>query len=81
MPLVRIRAARALDARRLHLELTDGRAVDRDVGSLLRGPIFDAIRADDAEFARVAVEGGSVVWPNGADLDPDVLIWGGIAPE
>jgi Protein of unknown function (DUF2442) len=31
--------------------------------------------ADPAEFARVAVDSelGTVVWPNGADLDPDVL--------
>ena len=31
--------------------------------------------ADEAEFARVRVdpELGTVVWPGGADLDPDVL--------
>jgi len=26
------------------------------------------------------VEGGALVWPNGADLCPDVLIWGGLPP-
>jgi hypothetical protein len=26
------------------------------------------------------VEGGTLVWPNGAGLCPDVLIWGGLPP-
>jgi len=26
------------------------------------------------------VEGGALVWPNGADLCPDVLIWDGLPP-
>jgi len=36
--------------------------------------VFGALR-DEAEFARVRVdrESGTIVWPNGADLDPDVL--------
>jgi hypothetical protein len=64
----------------LRLELTDGRTIERDVTQLLVGPIFAEIRADPRLFAQVSVEGGSVVWPNGADLCPDVLIWGGLPP-
>lgn len=26
------------------------------------------------------VERGTLVWPNGADLCPDVLIWSGVPP-
>jgi hypothetical protein len=26
------------------------------------------------------VEAGTLVWPNGADLCSDVLIWGGLPP-
>jgi hypothetical protein len=32
-------------------------------------------------FSQVRVDYGTVVWPNGADLDPDMLIWGGPPPE
>lgn len=36
--------------------------------------VFAALR-DPAVFTQVAVdrEAGTIVWPNGADLDPDVL--------
>lgn len=39
-----------------------------------RTGVFAALR-DPAFFAQVSVdpEAGTVVWPNGADLDPDVL--------
>jgi hypothetical protein len=34
--------------------------------------MFEPLR-DPAFFARVAIEHGTVVWPNGVDLDPLVL--------
>ncbi len=55
--------------------------IEREVAPLLKGPVFDHIRTDPGEFARVKVEGGTVAWPNGADLCPDVLIWNGPPPE
>jgi len=45
------------------------------------GPVFEGIRSDPRLFAQVRAEGGTVVWPNGADLCPDFLIWGGAPPE
>ncbi|MDE2229319.1 MAG: DUF2442 domain-containing protein [Alphaproteobacteria bacterium] len=81
MALVRIKQAEALPGFKLRLTLDDGRTIERAVGPLLRGPVFERIRSDPAEFARVAVEAGTVVWPNGADLCPDVLIWNGPPPE
>jgi hypothetical protein len=46
-----------------------------DLGPLLWGPAFEHIRDDDAVFASVTMdqELGAIVWPNGADIDPDVL--------
>lgn len=76
----RIRKAVALPGYRLRLTLTDGTVMVRDVRPLLVGPIFEPLREDERRFAEARAEGGTVVWPNGADLCPDVLIWGGPPP-
>ena len=81
MSLLRIRAVKVLEDFKLRLTLTDGSIIERDVSKLLIGPIFEIIRKDPAAFATARVEGGTVVWPNGADLCPDVLIWRGAPPE
>jgi hypothetical protein len=81
MALLRIREVEALDGFNLKLALTDGSVIERDVSRLLVGPVFEPIRKDPSFFAKVRVEGGTVAWPNGADLCPDVLIWGGPPPE
>jgi len=80
MKLVRILEAKPLDGYRVQLTLTDGRVVERDLGPMLVGPVFGEIKNDEARFKEIHVEGGTVVWPNGADLCPDVLIWGGLPP-
>jgi hypothetical protein len=80
MRLVRIREAQPLDRYRVRLTLTDSRVVERDIGPMLVGPVFSAIRNDEARFSEMRVEGGTLVWPGGADLCPDVLIWGGLPP-
>jgi hypothetical protein len=68
-------AVRALGDYRLHLRFEDGVEGVIDLTPVLsfRG-VFQPLR-DPAYFAQVRVdpELGSVVWPNGADLDPDVL--------
>jgi hypothetical protein len=80
MSFVRIRSVQALPGFMLRLELSDGRTVDRDIGGLLVGPVFEEIRSDRGVFEQARAEAGTVVWPNGADLCPDVLIWGGLPP-
>jgi hypothetical protein len=67
--------AKALGDHRLHLRFEDGVEGVVDLASHLsfRG-VFEPMRDPDW-FAQVRVdkELGTVVWPNGADLDPDVL--------
>jgi hypothetical protein len=81
MSLIRIANVVPLEGFRLRLTLTDGSVVERDVECLLNGPVFDELRSRPAAFRTTRIEGGTVAWPNGADLDPDVLIWGGPPPE
>jgi hypothetical protein len=71
---VRIREVEPLDGYVLRIAFTDGSARDVDLESELWGPVFEPLR-DPAEFRKVAVdhELGTIFWPNGADLDPDVL--------
>jgi hypothetical protein len=80
MTLVRIQDAAPLEGFRVRLKLTDGRIVERDLEELLTGPVFAGLRGNPERFREFRVEGGTLVWPGGADLCPDVLIWGGLPP-
>jgi hypothetical protein len=79
--MLRIREAQPLTGRCVRLVLTDGSVIERDLRPLMRGPIFAPLLDDDAAFRDLRVEGGTVVWANGVDLCPDVLIWDGPPPE
>jgi hypothetical protein len=61
----------------VRLTFTDGTRKDIDLAPFLKGPIFEPLR-DPAKFREVAVdpELGTIVWPNGADICPDVLYHG-----
>jgi Protein of unknown function (DUF2442) len=52
----------------------DGEVRDVDIEPLLDGPVFEPLQ-DPVEFGKVSVdpETRTIAWPNGADLDPDVL--------
>jgi hypothetical protein len=66
---------RPLGGHRLFLRFEDGVRGELDFAEFLefRG-VFEELR-DPAKFAEVRVvpEWGAIAWPNGADLDPDVL--------
>lgn len=64
----------ALDAYRLDLKFDDGTEGIYDASGIRFEGVFEPLR-DPAFFAEVRVdpELGTVVWPNGADLDPMVL--------
>ena len=72
----RIVQARAEPPFTVHLTFTDGSTGAVDLAPWLkgRGGVFAALQ-DPAFFARVTVltDAGTIVWPNGVDLDPDVL--------
>jgi hypothetical protein len=68
-------AVEALEPYRLRLVFEDGVAGEVDVARLVPFEGVFAPLRDPAGFraVRVEPEAGTVVWPNGADLDPDVL--------
>jgi Protein of unknown function (DUF2442) len=76
--LVRIRSIILLSGFVVSLEFTDGTTREVDLERYLKGPIFEALRADPARFREVSVDpcAGTICWPNGADIDPDVLYHG-----
>jgi hypothetical protein len=67
--------AKAVGGHRLWLRFEDGIAGEVDVARLVPFEGVFAPLRDPARFAEVTVDAelGTVVWPNGADLDPDVL--------
>lgn len=71
----RIKAVESLEDFKLRLKFSDGSEKEIDLDGELWGPIFEPLRNDPKLFRRVRVdeELGTIVWPNGADFDPDVL--------
>lgn len=73
--MTRIRTVEPLEDFRVRLRFSDGSEKLIDLDPYLRGPIFEPLRKDQGLFHSVTVdlELGTIVWPNGADIDPDVL--------
>ncbi|MGH2712134.1 MAG: DUF2442 domain-containing protein [Actinomycetota bacterium] len=71
--LVHVTAVEPVEGFILRVSFSDGTVREVDTEQYMRGPIFDPLRRDPELFRRVRVESGTVVWPNGADIDPVVL--------
>lgn len=71
---VRVVSVEVLAHYRLRIAFSDGSSRDVDLAGQLRGPVFEPL-TDPEFFSKVRVDDelGTVVWPNGADLDPLVL--------
>ncbi len=74
MDFVRITSVKVLGHYKLALGFSDDSTRDVDLTGELHGPVFVPL-ADPGYFAQVRVDDelGTVVWPNGADLDPLVM--------
>ena len=73
--MVRVDRVTPLEGHRLGVGFSDGTERVVDVDPFLRGPTFERVRNEPGFFEMVEVDRklGTVVWPNGADIDPDVL--------
>ena len=70
----RIVGAEHLGELRLRLTFSDGLVRELDFAGALDTGVLEPLK-DPKLFAQVSVDpvAGTVVWPNGVDLDPDVL--------
>ena len=72
---VRVQKVIAQDNLHMLIQFEDGTKKEIDLSPFLHGPIFEPIKNDPALFKDVKIEGGTIAWSNGADIDPDVLYY------
>lgn len=56
----------------IRLKFNDGVEETIDFAQWLDGPVFEPLK-DASYFQRFFLEGGTVAWPNGADIAPETL--------
>lgn len=57
---------------RIRLTFNDGVETSVDFSPWLDGPVFEPLRTV-TYFRKFFLDGGTVVWPNGADVAPETL--------
>ena len=57
---------------RIHVTFNDNSEKTIDFRPWLDGPVFEPLKDRDY-FRRFFLEGGTVAWPNGADIAPETL--------
>lgn len=72
---VRVIKATPLEQFNMQLDFEDGTKKVVNLEPFLRGPIFQPVRQTRQMFCDVRIEGGTIAWANGADIDPDVLYY------
>jgi Protein of unknown function (DUF2442) len=70
--LVRVVSAEYVREHQLRIEFSDGAAKIVDFSRWLHGQVFQPL-TDKHEFKRFFIAGGTVCWPNGADIAPETL--------
>ncbi len=56
----------------IHLTFNDGVETTMDFAEWLEGLVFEPLKEVDY-FQRFFLDGGTVAWPNGADIAPETL--------
>ena len=64
--------ARYVGGFRIHLTFNDASEATVDFHQWLNGPVFEPLKST-TYFRKFFVDGGAVVWPNGADVAPEAL--------
>ena len=74
-PRVRVRALEPRQGFKVLFTFDNGTQREIDLEPYLRGLMFEPLRKDPAKFRAMKIEGGTIAWDNGADIDPDVLYY------
>jgi hypothetical protein len=70
--VIRVLSAKYVRGHQLRLEFSDGATKTIDFSRWLQGDVFKPL-VDKREFKRFFIDGGTVCWPNGADIAPETL--------
>ncbi|MFL6248503.1 MAG: DUF2442 domain-containing protein [Thermoanaerobaculia bacterium] len=70
--IIRVISAEYVREYKLRLRFTDGTDKVVDFSRWLHGEVFQPLR-DKRKFKRFFIAGGTVCWPNGADIAPETL--------
>jgi len=57
---------------RIHVTFNDNSEKTIDFREWLKGPVFEPLKAPN-RFRNFFLDGGTVAWPNGADIAPETL--------
>jgi len=75
-PRIGVRSVKPLRDFRALVTFDNDAQKEVDLEPYLQGPVFEPIRSDPAVFCSMTITHGVISWPNGADIDPDVLYYG-----
>lgn len=56
----------------IEIAFNDGLVASVDFAQWLTGPVFEQLK-DREYFRRFFIDGGTIAWPNGADIAPETL--------
>ena len=71
-PLPQVVEAKYVSGYRIALVFNTGLRKTVDFSRWLKGPMFRPLK-DVSEFRKFFIAGGTVCWPNGADIAPETL--------
>ena len=73
--MILLHSVQPLDCFNVQIEFSNGEQKMINLEPFLHGPVFEPLRANPELFRTVHVdeELGTIVWDNGAEIDPDVL--------
>jgi hypothetical protein len=74
-PRVRVRTVQPLRGFTVLIIFENDAQREINLEPYLRGPIFEQIRNNPSMFSSMKINGGTISWDNGADIDPDVLYY------